>query len=235
MASGTTFGVALHIGADVLTSPDHARWPAVRSGRDSVRRLSRLCAAAGIAEQRNLLGEDASCDRVRESIVQAAAGLEPGGYLVLTFSGHSERGDRGDRDEPVMKWCLYDGTLRLLEVAGLLAAVAAHARVVVVSDTCYAAALARYVGSRPRLILLSACAENQITLLRPRSEFVARLERLVLADGTRHPDCASYTWLGQMLQKDTPDAERPGVWANHTVDLADRPFDFAETPIKETR
>src|SRR4051812_45028784 len=131
MTSGKTLGVALHIGADLLTSPERSRWPMVRSCRDSAIRLSRLCAAAGLRKQRTLLGADSTCDRVRDGIAQSAAELEPGGLFVLTFSGHSERGERDEDGDPQTAWCLYDGALRLREVAEFLALVAATARVVV--------------------------------------------------------------------------------------------------------
>ena len=82
---------AVHIGADDLRHPRHAAWARPLSCRDTVERLSRLCQAVGVRTQQALLGLDATTGRVRVAIAGAAAAIGPGGLLVLTFSGHSER------------------------------------------------------------------------------------------------------------------------------------------------
>jgi hypothetical protein len=130
---------AVHIGADDLRHPRHAAWARQLSCRDTVQRLSRLCQAAGVQAQQALLGPDATTGRVRVAIAGAAAGTGPGGLLVLTFSGHSERPVPGEHDGG---WCLHDAALRHVETAGLLAAAPASARIAVIADTCYAAACA---------------------------------------------------------------------------------------------
>ena len=84
-------GLAIHIGADVLTSPRHAHWPAVRSCRDTLQRTTRLAAAAGITRQLELLGARASRAEVTGALRQAAAELDPDGHLLLAFTGHSDR------------------------------------------------------------------------------------------------------------------------------------------------
>lgn len=224
--------MAVHIGADVVPG----RRP-VRSSRDTLRRMSRLCAAAGLTAQVRLTGERATCDGVRRAVGRVARLLAPGGLLVLTFSGHSERGPSR------AGWCLHDGVLRLPEVASLLATVPRDTCVVVVADTCYAAALAQAVDPGPvpglgpalgpgpvpgpALVLLAACGAGQCTLDRPSSEFVERLERLVLPGGVRDPACASYAWLATELCRDTPDVERPSVWTNRADAWTHRPFDPA--------
>jgi len=180
--------------------------------------MSRICAGAGIPAQRRLLGSAATRDRVRAAITGAAAAIDPHGLLVLTFAGHSERGEAG------VQWCLYDGGLPLHEVADMLTGVPASARIVVVNDTCYAAALATLVQPSLALVLLAACGADQLTLARPTSDFVVRLEQLVYPAGIRNPSCTTYTWLDQELRRDTPDAERPGVWTHHTDAWRHRPF-----------
>ena len=108
----------------------------------------------------------------------AAAAIGPGGLLVLTFSGHSERPVPGEHDGG---WCLHDAALRHVETAGLLAAAPASARIAVIADTCYAAACAAtFTGVPATTIVLAACAENQATLNYQHSAFVKKLERLDL-------------------------------------------------------
>ena len=116
-------GLAIHIGADVLTGARYARWPVVRSCRDTVERTSRLAAAAGITRNDRLLGARASRAGISRALRQAAADMDPHGHLLVTFTGHSDR-ERTDPDGPPdIAWCLHDGALPLAEVAALLAAV----------------------------------------------------------------------------------------------------------------
>jgi hypothetical protein len=138
--------VAVHIGADVLRHPRHAAWARPLSCRDTVERLSRLCQASGVRAQQALLGPDATTGRVRVAIAGAAAAIGPGGLLVLTFSGHSERPVPGEHDGG---WCLHDRALRHAETAALLAAAPESARIVVIADTCYAAACAATFTGMP--------------------------------------------------------------------------------------
>ena len=213
---------AVHIGADDLRNPRHAAWARPLSCCDTVDRLSRLCQAAGIRAQRALLGPDATTERARTVIAAAAAGIGPGGLLVLTFSGHSERPVPGEHDGG---WCLHDAALRHVETATLLAAAPASARIVVIADTCYAAACAAaFTGVPATTVVLAACAENQATLNYQHSEFVKKLERLTCPSGRPDPDCRSYAWLRRELRKDTPDVERPDIRANHPAAMRQRPF-----------
>jgi hypothetical protein len=213
---------AVHIGADVLTHPRHARWARPLSCHDTVERLSRVCQAAGVPAQQSLLGPDASTGGVRAAIAGAAASTGPGGLLVLTFSGHSERPVPGEHDGG---WCLHDAALRHAETAALLAAAPASARIIVIADTCYAAACAAaFTGVPATTVVLAACAENQATLNYSRSEFVRKLERLTYPGGRANPECRSYAWLRRELRKDTPDVERPDVRASRPAAMRQRPF-----------
>ena len=96
---------AVHIGADVLAHPRHARWARPLSCRDTAERLSRVCRAAGIGAQQTLLGADATTGRVRAAIAASAAATGPGGVLVVTFSGHSERPVPGEHGACMTRRC----------------------------------------------------------------------------------------------------------------------------------
>ena len=223
----------MHIGADVLAHPRHARWARPLSCRDTVERLSRLCQAAGIGPQRALLGPDATTGRARAAIAGAAAATGPGGLLVVTFSGHSERPVPGGHDGG---WCLHDGALRHAETAGLLSVASASAHIVIIADTCYAAACAAPIaGLAATTVVLAACAENQAVLNYRQSGFVTALERLTYPGGTPNPDCHSYAWLRQELRQDTPDAERPDVRASRPAAMRHRPFQPTPQPYPDHR
>ena len=213
---------AVHIGADDLRHPRHAAWARPLSCRDTVERLSRLCQAVGVRTQQALLGPDATTGRVRAAIAAAAAAMGPGGLLVLTFSGHSERPVPGENDGG---WCLHDAALRHAETAALLATTPKSARVVVIAETCYAAACAAtFTGVPATTVVLAACAENQATLNYQHSAFVRKLEWLTYPGGRPNPHCRSYAWLRQALRQDTPDVERPDIRANHPAAMRHRPF-----------
>jgi hypothetical protein len=212
----------VHIGADDLEHPRHAAWARPLSCRDTVDRLSRLCQAAGVRTQQALLGPDATTERIRAALAASVAGIGQGGLLVLTFSGHSERPVPGEHDGG---WCLHDQALRHAETAALLVTAPASARIVVIADTCYAAACAAaFTGVPAATVVLAACAENQATLNYQHSEFVHKLERLTYLGGGPNPDCRSYAWLRRELRKDTPDVERPDIRANHPAAMRQRPF-----------
>jgi hypothetical protein len=216
----------VHIGADLLASPAHRDWPSTRSSRDVVARMTGLCTTMGIRRQQHLLGADATRDRARGAIARAATDLHPDGLLVLTFSGHSDRGEPDNHGQRDTSWCLYDGTLAFSELADALSAAAPSARVIVVAATCYAAALAQWTDWPTTLVLLAACDDYQTILTGPTSSFIIRLERLICPLGQPNPLCINYTWLQDELQKDTPDAEQPQVWTNHAAAWTHRPFEL---------
>jgi hypothetical protein len=212
----------VHIGADVLRHPRHAAWARPLSCRDTAARLSRVCQAAGIRAQQTLLGPQATTGQVRAALAGTAAGIGPGGLLVVTFSGHSERPVPGEHDGG---WCLHDAALRHAQTARLLAAAPQSAHIVIIADTCYAAACATVLTRVPATtVVLAACAENQATLNYQQSHFVKRLEWLTYPGGRPNPDCGSYAWLRRELRKDTPDVERPDVCASNPEAMRQRPF-----------
>jgi len=144
---------------------------------------------------------------------------------VVTFSGHSERPVPGEHSGG---WCLHDQVLRHAETARLVAAAPASAHIVIIADTCYAAACAAaFAGVPATTVVLAACAENQATLNYQHSQFVHKLERLTYPGGRPNPDCGSYAWLRRELRQDTPDVERPDVRASHPAAMRQRPLRHA--------
>jgi len=214
--------VAIHVGADLLSNPEHAGWQAPRFCGDTVTRLSRLCRDAGVRHQHLLQGAQASLGVVRETIAHHAGRTQPGGLLIISFSGHSARPVPGSH---VGGWALGDGVLYHDQTARMLAAVPPQARIVVLTVSCYAAAFAGVLpGLAASTVLVAACGTSQAIVNWPVSEFVTTLERLTFPGGTPNADCVSYNWLCRELRRDTPDTERPEILASHPAALQHRPF-----------
>ena len=204
--SGPHRALAIHICADVLTTEPHCHWPPPVAARDTIVRSARMCERAGVSEQYTLAGAAATCDNVLDALQAAALILATDGLLVLTFSGLTERGDGAIGDA---RWCFADGTLAIAELARELARLPAHARIVVIADTCSATAI-RHTALGPQpFLLIAGCDDDQEMAARLPSEFIFRLEELLL----RRPD-PSLADVRAALEADTPDRERPVVWTN---------------------
>ncbi|HEX4418759.1 MAG TPA: hypothetical protein VH165_12700 [Kofleriaceae bacterium] len=203
--------IAIHVCADVLATEPYCRWTALVASRDTVQTTEKLCRIAGIADQHLLIGGHATRAALAARLHAAAHALHDDGLLVLTFSGHTERG-AGPIE--ATRWCLHDGPIGLAELAAQLARLPRTARVVVIADTCYAAAI-KHVALGPQpLLLIGGCQEEQTTLERARSEIIVRLERLLCAGDALGGPGPSVRAIKAALEDDTPDAERPCVWTS---------------------
>lgn len=202
--------LAIHVCADTETAGLRRRWPPPAAARDTAQRAQRICDHAGVAEQRTLAGDQATADALRDALGHAAAVLSEDGVLVVTFSGHTERGD-GPID--TARWCLVGGGLPLSQLADQLARLPPATRLVIVADTCYGAAIARCLrGAQPALVI-AGCGDDQTMIVRRHSEFIVRLEDFVCS-GRPSGSPGSIDALRAALEADTPDCERPVVWTN---------------------
>lgn len=200
-----THALAIHVCADAETRGSRRCWRPLLAARDTLQRAQRICAHAGVIEQRTLAGDQASAEALREALGHAAAVLLDGGLLVVTFSGHTER---GDGPIETARWCLVGGGMALSQIAEPLAQLPPSARLVIIADTCYAAAIAPCLRGPRSAVVIASCGEDQTMIERARSEFVCRLEDLVCSDGPS----PSLDQIRAALQDDTPDCERPVVW-----------------------
>ena len=200
----TVSAIAIHICADVLTTEPYRRWSTLVASRDTVQTIEAMSRDAGIAEHVRLTGEQATCEALRAALDAATTGLDDDGLLVLTFSGHTER---GDGPIEATRWCLADGPIGVAEVAARLAQLPSRARIVAIVDSCYAAAIKHVPLGPQAFALIGGCQEEQTMLERARSELVVRLEQLHAT--SRRP---SLQTVKALLEDDTPDAERPCVW-----------------------
>jgi hypothetical protein len=207
MVSGPTDALAIHVEADVASSGAERRWPVTASARDTARRMARICERVGVAEQRTLIGSDATIAALLDALAWARGALSSSGFLVLTFSGHTRR---GDGPVTTARWCLFDGEMELSRVSTSLADRPDEVRLVVICDSCYAASIARTLAGPQGAVVLASCGEDQTMVERASSQFAVSLEELVGAAGAG----PSLEELRIGLEHDTPDSERPTVWTN---------------------
>jgi hypothetical protein len=198
---------ALHVCGDIASAGLDRRWPYAIAAEDTVQRAARICEHAGIAEQQTLRGEAATTAAVMAALNRACAALSDGGLLVLTFSGHTHRGD-GPLE--TTRWCLFDDGLALSQIAVQLRRLPSTAKIVVICDSCYGAAIAKVLHGAPQVLVIAGCSDEQTMLDRLRSEFMVRLEDFVCGTTPR----GSVSELRSLLESDTPDCERPVVWTN---------------------
>lgn len=203
----TLRALAIHVCADTASAGPERQWPRSHAAADTIERAVRICAELGIEDQIVIAGELATAAALLGALSDAAEALTDDGLLVLTFSGHTVR---GDGPIEAARWCLFDDGVALSQIAGELARLPGDGRVIVICDSCYAAAIAcTLTGSQPVLVLAS-CGEDQTMVDRRQSEFVVRLEQFVAS----HPGRGTLAELREALEADTPDCERPVVWTN---------------------
>jgi hypothetical protein len=176
---------------------------------DTLQRLLQLCERAGIGEQWTLRGDEATAEALLAALRRAGTVLREAGVVVVTFSGHTER---GDGPLASARWCLVGGGLELSQICRQLAELPAAATLILVCDTCYAAAITQALCGPQQVVVLASCGPEQTMIDRLRSELVVRLEAFVCGDGGQGGLAA----LRARLEADTPDCERPVVWTNAT-------------------
>jgi len=199
--------LAIHVCADIAAAGPDRRWPYLHAPQDTVQRVQHVCRCLGIAEQRTLSGEQATAAALLGALADASTALTHDGLLVLSFSGHTAR---GDGPIETARWCLYDRGVELSEIADHLARLPHNIRAIVICDSCYAAAIAGVLTGPQEVVVLASCGDDQIGVDRARSEFILRLEAFVCADRAE----GSLAELRDLVEADTPDCERPVVWTN---------------------
>lgn len=203
----TANSLAVHVRADLAPSGPSRWWPPIIAAEDTVRRATAICRHIGVADQRVLSGERATREALFEVLHDARRSLGSDDTLILTFTGHTERGDR-----PIecARWCLFDGGLEISEIASPLARFAAEVQLVVIATTCYATAIIRVLSGAQPAVVLASCRDDQTQTGRLHSEPMLRLERFLCSASPG----GTLDDLRRQLEHDTPDCERPCVWTN---------------------
>lgn len=96
---------------------------------------------------------------VEHELTRAAAALQPGDQLLLSFAGH------GRKDSKVQSWYLEDGELFDRDLYRLLERFQAGVRVLLISDSCSSGTIAMPFGVRGgiacSLIAMAASADDE--------------------------------------------------------------------------
>lgn len=213
-----TSALAIHICADVETAGLRRRWPPPHASQDTLGRALRICALVGIGEQRVRAGHQATAAAVRDALATAAATLGDDSLLVVSFAGHTER---GDGPIATARWCLVGGGITLADLADDLARLPRSTWISIIADTCYAAAIATVLHGPQAVVVIGSCGDDQTMIERAHSELIVRIEGFVHAEMQEamrppqgHATGSALDALRDVLEADTPDCERPVVWTN---------------------
>jgi hypothetical protein len=199
--------LAIHICSSTVTMGIRKCWQPSVASWDTTMRAVRICERLGIVEQQVLAGETATADSLLRGLLHARESISEDGLIVLTYSGHTERGD-GPIETAC--WCLVDRAVQLSDIAHHLALLPGGVRLLIICDSCYGAAITRALVGTQQVVVIAGCAEDQTMVERRRSEFMVQLEKFVWSGA----DPSSLEELRAQLEADTPDCERPVVWSN---------------------
>lgn len=160
-------GISLHIGINRV-DPGHywanevETWDGPLEGcEDDARSMQELAKTQGFTTH-ILLTEEATREKVKEQIADAATQLDAGDYFFLTYSGHGSQvadisGDEAeDGDLPGKKsdrrdetWCLYDAQLLDDELFELWGGFKKGVRILIFSDSCHSGTVAKNIFGDP--------------------------------------------------------------------------------------
>ena len=173
-------GISLHIGLNRVDPTCYGGWDGyLASCEADMHAMGGICASQGF-EISNLPTAQATWDRVGAAVRDAAGRLRAGDTFVLTYAGHGGAYEDGEGDEidgQDETWCLFDGQVLDDELHELWYLFAAGVRVLVVSDSCHSATVARRIASQPDLL--------QTSLRPPAFDVTPRLMPAAVAELTR--------------------------------------------------
>jgi hypothetical protein len=138
--------LSLHIGMNVV-DPNHYGSDCPLTGCiNDAKAMQEIAADAGF-DSLLLTDEGATSTAITNYVVDASRTLGTGDTLLITFAGHGMNVPDENNDEKVgdfdQTWCVYDRMIVDDELADLFAQFAAGVRIVVVSDSCHSATIAR--------------------------------------------------------------------------------------------
>src|SRR5205085_944566 len=105
-----------------------------------------IAEARGFGQRTMLLTSQATVENFKTAFAEAAAALDAGDTLFITYSGHGGQVPDTNGDEPDgmdETWCLFDRELVDDELYGMFGTLAAGVRVVVLSDSCHSGSVTR--------------------------------------------------------------------------------------------
>ncbi|BDS11278.1 caspase family protein [Aureispira anguillae] len=139
-------GMSLHVGLNYVDPTHYQGWDGkLNACEKDARDMEFIAASKGFVTS-TLLREQASRDRVKNAIEEAAKTLEAGDIFYLSYSGHGgqlpdQNGDEPDGQDET--WCLFDGQLVDDELKALWTEFKEGVRIFVTSDSCHSGSIIR--------------------------------------------------------------------------------------------
>lgn len=142
-------GLSLHIGLNSVDPGHYSGWEGRLRGCESDANSMQLVADTQQFSSTLLLTRDATADRVKAAIEDAAKRLLSGDTFFLSYSGHGGQvpdTNGGDEDDGLDEtWVLYDRMLIDDELYSLWSQFRPGVRIVVLSDSCHSGTVLRAV------------------------------------------------------------------------------------------
>lgn len=143
-------GISIHVGVNQVDPSVYGSPLTLRGCENDARSMQLIAQAAGfdMAASELILSRDATAQVVSDAIRAAAAAIDPGDILFLTYSGHGGQvpdptGEEIDAKDET--WVLYDRQLIDDELYALWAEFPAGARIFVLSDSCHSGTVVKRV------------------------------------------------------------------------------------------
>jgi metacaspase-1 len=160
-------GISIHIGLNSVDADHYGGWAGnLRACEADAGDMARIAEARDF-DTTTILTADATADAVTSAISDAAAKLESGDELFLTYSGHGGQvpdanGDEQDQQDET--WVLYDRQLIDDELYDLWSQFAAGTRILVFSDSCHSGTVNRaiYDASAPHVVAAAGLDSQEL-------------------------------------------------------------------------
>jgi hypothetical protein len=142
-------GLSVHIGLNRVDPAHYHDWDgALRACENDARDMRELAQQVGFDSSELLLTEDATAERVIQTITDASERLGEEDIFFLTYSGHGGQvpdtnGDEPDDEARDETWVLFDRQLVDDELFDLWSRFHNGTRIFVLSDSCHSGTVAR--------------------------------------------------------------------------------------------
>jgi len=155
----TPQGYALHIGLNAVDPASYEGWSGeLFACENDVSIYKSLAEKAGFQSIHVLLTKDATSKNVLQQLQDAAALLQTGDMLLLTYSGHGgaipdinqdETDNFGEMSGFDETWCLYDRQLLDDELKNAFSKFREGVRILVFSDSCHSGSISKAAEEVP--------------------------------------------------------------------------------------
>ena len=190
--------ISIHLGLNKVDPAHYGSEARLYGCINDARDMGELATSTGFTPAPPLIDEGATVAKVKAAIRKAAAMLQAGDSLLVTYSGHGSQipdaniGEELDHHDET--WCLYDRMLLDDELAALWAKFKRGVCITVLSDSCHSGTVTRApgfappgsaaAGRRPRLLPKECQAEyRKIQLKYGRKSSIRISAAVILISG----------------------------------------------------